>query len=73
MKSLLSELMQYDIHPEELDEIGNMAKEKTRFCVRRLKGCAGHLSGIFRVFKKTVYHGGRSSGSVVRKSEVPDW
>ena len=28
MKSLLSELMQYDIHPEELDEIGNLAKEK---------------------------------------------
>ena len=28
MKSLLSELMQYDIHPEELDEIGNLAKDK---------------------------------------------
>lgn len=28
MKSLLSELMQYDIHPEELDEIGNLAKER---------------------------------------------
>ena len=29
MKSLLSELMQYDIHPEELDEIGNLLEGKT--------------------------------------------
>ena len=46
MKSLLSELMQYDIHPEELDEIGNMAKEKT-VAVSQIKGCADHLSGVF--------------------------
>lgn len=28
MKSLLSELMQYDIHPEELDELEEISKEK---------------------------------------------
>lgn len=45
MKSLLSELMQYDIHPEELDEIGNMAKEKT-VAVSQIKGCADHYQGF---------------------------
>ena len=33
--------------------------------ISQIKGCADHLSGIFRVFEKTIYHGGGSAGSSV--------
>lgn len=51
MKSLLSELMQYDIHPEELDEIGNMAKEKP-LLYHKLKDVQTIYQGFFEFLRK---------------------
>ena len=51
MKSLLSELMQYDIHPEELDEIGNMAKEKP-LLYHKLKDVQAIYQGFSEFLRK---------------------
>ncbi len=64
MKSLLSELMQYDIHPEELDEIGNMAKEKP-LLYHKLKDVQAIYQGFSEFLRKRYITAEEVLGSVV--------
>mgnify|MGYP000013668467 CR=1 FL=1 len=72
MKSLLSELMQYDIHPEELDEIGNLAKDKP-LLYHKLKDVQTIYQGFSEFLRNDISRRRKCWIFCVRRSEAPGW